>query len=364
MREVKMKRPILFAFLLLSLTQAAQADPTLFGHEEDRFGPKPGAFTVTMGSGIYVRGRAQVLPVGSDKFSKIWHYGLRVGYAFSRYVELESHLGFTPTTTNFNALNVWEYGVNGVGQLPVTDRFVPYLTLGAGAATFDEEYGLRLTRFAVNYGAGVKFFVFKSLALRPEIRALTSFDSVHTAIIGTLNLTYYFGYATPTPVPTATPEPTAAPEPPPVATVLPVPTASPVPVETPPPPLTPREELMEFTGVVEGIAFDFNSAVIKKESYAKLDRAAAAFKKFPALQVGIAGHTDGIGSKAVNQRLSQRRAEAVKKYLVDHGLDENQITAEGFGASRPIATNKTPGGRAKNRRIEINLVNLGELQKK
>jgi OmpA-OmpF porin, OOP family len=361
--EVKMNRAISTAILVLVLGtfRSASADPTLFGNEPDRYGPKPNSLTLSMGTGVYLRGRAQELLTTSDKWSKIWNYTLRVGYAFSEYLELEADLGFTPTRTSFNALSVWNYTANIVGQIPVTDHMVPYVTAGGGAMTFDEEFGLRQTRGVVDFGGGLKLFLFKNLALRPDLRALWSFRPSHVAFLGTMNLTYYMA-GTPAPTPTPAPSPVATPAPTPEPTV--VPTATPPPAPTPTPAETMRKDLEAFSGVIEGIDFDFNSAVIRKSSYPKLDAAADVFKKYPKVQVNVAGHTDSIGPKAANERLSKKRAEAVKAYLVQRGVDSGQITTVGYGPLKPIASNGTRSGRAKNRRIEFSLVNLGDLPPK
>jgi OOP family OmpA-OmpF porin len=96
--------------------------------------------------------------------------------------------------------------------------------------------------------------------------------------------------------------------------------------------------------------------VLKPEGKAKLDDLVSKLKGI-ALEVIIAiGHTDSIGSDAYNQKLSVRRAEAVKAYLVSKGIEPNRIYTEGKGKSQPIADNRTAEGRAKNRRVEIEVV--------
>jgi OmpA-OmpF porin, OOP family len=367
MREVKMKSPIRFAFAVLFVSTLASADPTLFGTSGDRYGPKPGAFTVTMGTGAHLHGLAQDVSGGSDRLTRIWNYTLRVGYAFSEYVELEGNLGFTPTTTTLTGLNIYDYALNILAQYPASDRVVPYLTLGGGGVTFDEEFALRLTKGAINYGGGLKFFLFKSLAVRPDVRGLTSFGPVHTAFLGTINLTYYFGYAHPTPPPTPTPEPTPVP-PQPTPAPAPEPEVTPAPAPTPEPTPTPSEaptakELEKVSGTIEGIRFEFNSAKIKPESFPVLDQGVEVLKKYPKLKVLIEGHTDSTGPKAANQKLSERRAASVRDYLVKNGVSADRLATEGFGFEKPVASNKTKAGRAKNRRIDFRPLNLDELNK-
>ncbi|MEO1426197.1 MAG: OmpA family protein, partial [Pseudomonadota bacterium] len=74
-----------------------------------------------------------------------------------------------------------------------------------------------------------------------------------------------------------------------------------------------------------------------------------------AFQIAIAGHTDSVGSASLNQRLSEARAKAVSAWLVEYGVDPAQLSARGFGETRPLADNETPLGRAKNRRIDFTI---------
>ncbi len=95
---------------------------------------------------------------------------------------------------------------------------------------------------------------------------------------------------------------------------------------------------------------------MKAEGRAKLDDLVGKIKGI-SLEVIIAvGHTDSVGSDAYNQKLSVKRAEAVKAYLVTKGIEKNRVYTEGKGEKQPVADNKTPEGRAKNRRVEIEVV--------
>lgn len=102
--------------------------------------------------------------------------------------------------------------------------------------------------------------------------------------------------------------------------------------------------------------FDFDKSIVKPEGKAKLDDLVEKIKGI-SLEVVIAvGHTDWIGTDAYNMRLSMRRAEAVKAYLVSRGIPANRIYTEGKGERQPIADNRTREGRAKNRRVEVEVV--------
>ncbi|MGS0741546.1 outer membrane protein OmpA [Glaciimonas sp. GG7] len=102
--------------------------------------------------------------------------------------------------------------------------------------------------------------------------------------------------------------------------------------------------------------FDFDKAVLKPEGKAKLDDLTSKLGDLNLEVIIAVGHTDSVGTVAYNQKLSIRRAEAVKAYLVHKGIEQNRVYTEGKGKSQPVADNKTAAGRAKNRRVEIEVV--------
>ena len=102
--------------------------------------------------------------------------------------------------------------------------------------------------------------------------------------------------------------------------------------------------------------FDFDKSVLKPEGRAKLTDLVEKIRGVNLEVIIAVGHTDSIGSDAYNQRLSVRRAEAVKAYLVSKGIEKNRVYTEGKGEKQPVADNKTSEGRAKNRRVEVEVV--------
>jgi OOP family OmpA-OmpF porin len=133
----------------------------------------------------------------------------------------------------------------------------------------------------------------------------------------------------------------------------PAPAAAPAPARAPAP--APAPVASKVTYAADAF-FDFDKAVLKPEGKAKLDDLAGKVSGI-ALEVVIAvGHTDSTGAAGYNQKLSNRRAEAVKAYLVSKGIESNRIYTEGKGLTQPVADNKTKEGRAKNRRVEVEVV--------
>jgi OOP family OmpA-OmpF porin len=148
------------------------------------------------------------------------------------------------------------------------------------------------------------------------------------------------------------PAPKAAPAPAVVAAPAPAPAPAPV-VAAPAVKPAPGPVKMSFAA---DAFFDFDKSVLKAEGKAKLKDLVAKIKNI-SLEVVIAvGHTDSVGTDAYNQKLSERRAEAVKAFLISLGIPKSRIYTEGKGESAPAADNKTPAGRAKNRRVEVEVV--------
>ena len=102
--------------------------------------------------------------------------------------------------------------------------------------------------------------------------------------------------------------------------------------------------------------FDFDKATLKPAGKAKLDDLVGKVKGINLEVIIAVGHTDNVGSDVYNQKLAVKRAESVKAYLVSKGIEKNRIYTEGKGEKQPVADNKTSEGRAKNRRVEIEVV--------
>lgn len=156
-----------------------------------------------------------------------------------------------------------------------------------------------------------------------------------------------------------TPEVKAAPPPPPPAPEPPPPPPAPV---TPPPAPEPVKSIGRVNvtdtkiEIKEQIQFDKGAAVIKQESFTLMDEIAKAMKDNDKIKkVLVEGHTSADGDAAVNMKLSDERAKAVMKGLVERGVDTKRLSAKGFGITKPIGDNSDAGGRVKNRRVEFTI---------
>ena len=145
-----------------------------------------------------------------------------------------------------------------------------------------------------------------------------------------------------------------------IAPVMAAPAPAPMapPVAAAPAPAAPAAPVVAATKVTYAADafFDFNKSVIKPEGKAKLDDLIGKIQGINLEVIIAVGHTDSVGSDAYNQKLSVRRSEAVKAYLVSKGIEKNRVYTEGKGEKQPVADNKTAEGRAKNRRVEIEVV--------
>jgi OOP family OmpA-OmpF porin len=144
-----------------------------------------------------------------------------------------------------------------------------------------------------------------------------------------------------------------APPPPPVEAPPPAPAPAPAPAPVP------TSEKVSYSA---DTFFDFDKAVLKPAGKAALDDLSSKLKDMNLEVIIAVGHTDSIGTDAYNQKLSVRRAEAVKAYLQSKGVEANRIYTEGKGEKQPVADNKSAAGRAKNRRVEIEVVGTRSTQ--
>jgi OOP family OmpA-OmpF porin len=157
----------------------------------------------------------------------------------------------------------------------------------------------------------------------------------------------------PAPAPAARPAAPAAPAPAPAAAA---PAAAPAPAAAAPRPAAPPPAAATKVTYAADAFFDFDKSVLKAEGKAKLDDLVGKVKGINLEVIIAVGHTDSVGSDGYNQKLSVKRSDAVKAYLVTKGIEKNRVYTEGKGEKQPVADNKTSAGRSKNRRVEIEVV--------
>ncbi|MGZ3236045.1 MAG: OmpA family protein [Burkholderiaceae bacterium] len=146
----------------------------------------------------------------------------------------------------------------------------------------------------------------------------------------------------------------AKPDPTPVAAAIaPAPVVAPAPTPAPIPKPAPVSEKVNLAG---DALFDSGKSDLKPAGKAKLDELASKLKNMKVDAILATGHTDSAGSAVLNEKLSVKRAEAVKTYLVSKGVDAHKIKIAGKGETQPVASNKTAAGRAQNRRVEIEII--------
>ena len=108
--------------------------------------------------------------------------------------------------------------------------------------------------------------------------------------------------------------------------------------------------------VLDDVQFELNSSELTVNSSASLDEVANAMNEYPNLRIEVQAHSDSMGGDAYNQSLSEKRASSVRDYLIGAGIAANRIEAKGYGETKPIADNSTSEGRAKNRRVELKVI--------
>ncbi|KUI98417.1 OmpA family protein [Vibrio sp. MEBiC08052] len=196
--------------------------------------------------------------------------------------------------------------------------------------------------------AGLELNATDNVAVRLEYQTLTDMNNDIVRAEGnmaTLGVTYRFGHSESTPVTTSEPRPTIV-EP---AVVEEAP--EPVPAESADTPVikTVKKSLSSES------SFALNSAVLNKQGVADLQEAVELMSRHSQATATVTGYTDSTGSKEYNQSLSLKRAQAVAEQLVSQGIDADRITVRGMGESAPVASNDTKEGRAKNRRVEVEI---------
>ncbi len=262
-------------------------------------------------------------------------YGLRLGYNFTKYFGLETSVEYINTNydtdNDSRSVNIGNYRLDGIFNLLPDSQLVPFVFAGIGGQYIDYPSGTHDRNAAtVNYGAGLKLFLDESIALRADIRQIHIFQNIDDIddrrdIEATLGITYYFGG----------PDAEPAPEPKPIVQ------AAPAPAMTQEVPAVSEPEVQVL--VFEDIHFDFDKSTLKPEAKAILKRNIQLLKENPRTHVRIAGYTSASGSEEYNRGLSERRANAVKDYLINEGIiTADRLSIVGYGETSPAKYEASP----------------------
>jgi OOP family OmpA-OmpF porin len=286
------------------------------------------------------------IPVFGNNFNSVadpeWSASIHGRYHFDPYMGLDlsvSKEGFKDTTMNFENINLL-----GLWRLLGTADMTPVFGLGAGVTRIKDylpgsaklsllargglEYNLMP---ALVFGALVDYqYVSKIMGKMPE-------GPAHV-LIPQLALTWYFGAEKEKTEAAPVPEKVGQAE----SDVVSVASAA-----------TERKEMIDENKPVMTIEFDSSKYDIKPNYIEQIKKVAEQLKEDTTLNGRIEGFADSTGPASLNDKLSKRRAEAVKRKLIEFGVDEKRLKAEGFGAERPIADNKTAEGRQQNRRASV-----------
>jgi OOP family OmpA-OmpF porin len=298
-------------------------------------------------------------------------YKLFIGKQMNRYFSVEAGY-FDLGKFKFNAATAQggvlagEAGFKGVnldlvGQIPFTERFSVLGRAGMNYAKASTHFsGNRLAavtwpnagerKLNPKLGVGLEYKFSEALALRGEVERYRVNDGIGNrgdVDLASVSLVYKMGRPAARPAPAPMPEPVATPM------SAPAPVVAPAPPPPPPPAPVPVSEKVSFAAEA---LFDFDKSVVKPDGKAALDELLGKLKGMNTEVMVTVGHTDSIGSDAYNSKLSLRRAEAVKAYIVSKGVDASRVYTEGKGETQPVADNKSSDGRAKNRRVTVEVV--------
>lgn len=323
-----MKVFVVIALLVFSTTAFAQI--------------RPGAFNIGpyFGFGAFE---------GNQDLDNAPVIGIRAGYDFTKNWGVEATVNWIPTRYNYSSsrfvmppqggipvlvasegdvhTNVYNYRIEGIYNFALASvpKLVPFLAVGIGGQTIDyrgtHPDASDRTRIAPDWGGGLKYFLTDDLAIRADVRHVIAIGSIYNDLEATLGMAFYFGGKKDAPAP---------------------------------PPASPEPEKQVFDERVKlNVEFDFDKSDIRPRYHDELKKVGDFMNKYPDVNMAIEGHTDSIGTDEYNQRLSQRRVDSVKNYIVDKfNIDGKRIKATGYGESRPVADNSTDEGRQRNRRVE------------
>jgi len=295
-----------------------------------------------------------------------WGGGLALGKPITEHLNME--LSLTGSSLDYKTgsgkYDLWGLGVDALYLFNRDADFTPYGVVGLGALYTDIP-GKHDTGLMGNIGLGIMKRLTDNISLRADARYRMDGNSTKAfgandfgdAIIS-VGLNFALGQkAQPMPKPEPAPAPVAEPAPAPMPEPAPAPVAQPEPaapaLKTPQAQQLDQAKSGDVVVILEGVNFAFDSARLRPDAITILDEAVTVLNRRKDISVDVVGHTDSTGTKQYNQGLSERRAKSVYDYFVNKGIAADRLTTKGYGETKPIASNATREGRAKNRRVEL-----------
>jgi OOP family OmpA-OmpF porin len=301
---------------------------------------KPGATTLSPFVGGYVF-------EGNQNLENKPAYGLGVGYNFDEHWAAETVFNYIDTDfkSDGRSVDTYLYHVDALYHFMPSERLVPYVAAGGGGMIINPGNANSDHDFAVNYGAGFKYFLNENLALRGDVRHVISFNETQSNLLYTAGLNFSFGgnrkvkqaaKQAEKKIVIKTPEPKKI-----VEEVMPPPPEPKPEKKTMVAPPEPKVE--EKVIILEDIHFKFDLSTLTKEAQMTLKKNIQTLKENTKTHVRIAGYASASGTAEYNQKLSERRARAVTNYLINEGLvTPDRLTEIGYGETRPAMYEAAP----------------------
>jgi OOP family OmpA-OmpF porin len=269
-------------------------------------------------------------------------YGIRGGYNFSKDWGVEAAFSYVDDAGEMYQADVLYY------FMPLKS-FNPFIVGGAGIATVEPNRGDDYTTLMADFGAGFKYFITDTIGFRTDVRDVIT--HAHNLVVSA-GLVFSFGGK----------KAVAAPPPPSEPVPLPEPVAqpSPEPEPTPPPPPSPAVETVKV--ILEDIHFEFDKASLTPAAREILDQNIQKIRENAGISVQIEGHACAHGTPEYNMALSEKRANAVKEYLVNGGISADRLTTISYGETRlampeiPTLHNKESVEARTNRRVHFEVI--------
>lgn len=307
--------------------------------------------------------------------------GVRLGYNFTKNFGIEGTLEhvntrvdrsgarntpdsppfFTPDDGVKNTL----YHIDAIYHFMPERKFNPFVVAGIGESHFNASSTGNTDRFLIDFGVGAKYWMTGNTALRADVRDIVTVDRTFHNIEATVGIVFAFGgkakpapVAKPEPRPEPKPEPRPEPKPEPRVEARPEP-----PKPEPKPEPEPAPMVQEKKIILEDVHFEFDKATLTKEAREILKRDTQVLKENPGVRVRIEGHACAHGPEDYNLRLSERRANAVKEFLIkDGGIEAERLSTIAYGETRlampeiPTPKNKNSKEAKANRRVHFEVI--------